>query len=200
MKLHHALFGAYELQAHKHEPQMSAAEIFSFVTKKLERQEELKTTVGPTVEKSNQPTTPTMRVVTPATAGQNAVQYAKGGSPEKPRGGTPSPSGRTAYPKAAGGRPSTDKEVPDTSVCLVCKKAGRLHVHDFRDCQHFKKAADEFLRQHPRPSSVCLTCQRKGKQADHDYRGCRELWTTSVGIVKQIAGERPVANYARKAQ
>ena len=93
-----------------------------------------------------------------------------------------SSSGKTTWPKSptASSKPQRLPFKPpvDTTLCDVCRRAGRPHMHDFRACDHFKNAIDEAVKGRPYvPDTPCKTCANQKRPCNHDYRTCRHVGT-----------------------
>ena len=205
LALHRAQLDGMELHASPHDYQMSAEDVFQFISKKLRDQQELKAVIGPAMASSTKPAV-AVHAFGEGDVSQQVVQFTRGADKGQNRGSGSNTSGKTFFPKSAGERSGSPKsqfqpKPVNTSVCDMCRRAGRVHMHDFRECAFFKKAIDEMVKKNPEAAKqLCRTCSRDKLPANHDYRTCRKVWSSSGPFLQSVLGKQPGAAPQHKAE
>jgi len=161
----------HRITATQHEYEMSGDQIFAVITEKLTVDSELRLQqdlYG--VKKPAQPTDTKVRPVASEEAKMQVVQFSGNTRTPKPNQGDKGRSGRSEHPKSQGRGSPAKRQNSDDTVCYNCRSAGREHVHDFRQCSHYKKAKEALAARSPSSiKKVCLTCKRANRQFDHDH-------------------------------
>ena len=84
----------------------------------------------------------------------------------------------TSRPKFSKGKGqfTPSKPTADENECRTCKKEGRPFLHDFKQCEHSRRAYAEFAQKYRTPTNdKCRTCLMAGRPADHDFRKCEKV-------------------------
>ena len=200
LELHNAKIDGSRLSATQHEYEMTGDEILAFVSKRLRSDAELQaareaypSSSPAKVQAVNEETAELQVVKFSGNSGKGA-QHVSGGRRN-------SPGKKTSYPNSSKGKKQSSPQAPqhDDTWCNTCRTAGRSFVHDFRKCEHFRKAAEILAARNPAlANSLCRTCCRAGRPADHDYRKCEHVWQVS-GKVRQRIEQMPTSSPPPKA-
>jgi hypothetical protein len=172
LELHNARLNGFRLLASRHEYEMSGDEIISFITRRLNAEEELQATrnafglIPPMDPKPRSEKVPT------ASASPANLHVVKFSEPKQGKAHFPRGQKSASHPKERSR--SSEKKLDANAVnCYTCRREGRPFVHDFKTCEHSKKAFEELKRKNPSFTvGECRSCARAGRPANHDFRKC----------------------------
>jgi hypothetical protein len=198
LRLHNcSVHERFQLSVSQHEYEMSGDEILAFVSKRLEQDELVRSARD--AYGTFQPSTASVHAMGAESAELQVVKFAGESHPGRSphRGG----GERHASPKSSSKKEKTMKPRADTTVCSMCRRNGRSFLHDFRQCEHFRKAADALAARWPAlANQQCRTCKKAKRPADHDYRKCEYVWANGGKMKERIDREARAATPANPSE